>query len=370
MDVIALHQAGFANTVATLGTAFTERQMELLWQLAPEPVICFDGDKAGEAAAARAIDRMLPTLREGHSFRFAFLPQGSDPDDLVRSGGPRALAECLAASHPLIDVLWRRERSAQALDTPERRAAFEARLETLLTQIANARVRDHYRRDVKNRMFALWRERPARKGPATRAAPQAAASSSAPPRPSAYGFATVITLALINHPWLLDRFAEEVAALEIRDRRLAGLLGFVTSALFEEHGIGRERLIELIEASPHSKLFARLASESVFARVHFVQPSAPQAEVEEQFADLIFRFRALPALSKELAEGADQLSDLSEAEFERFAQLQRQVASAASRDVAEDAGDQTFHDRFAKKIAEVMREKGAWKPGRRPEKYR
>jgi DNA primase len=104
--------------------------------------------------------------------------------------------------------------------------------------------------------------------------------------------------------------------------------------------------------------------------VHFVQPAAPPAEVEEQFSDLIFRFRALPALSRELAEGADQLSDLSEAEFERFAQLQRQVASAVSRDVAEDSGDQAFSDRFAKKIAEVMREKGAWKPGRRPEKYR
>lgn len=256
------------------------------------------------------------------------------------------------------------------LDTPERRAAFEARLETLLTQIGNARVRDHYRRDIKNRMFALWRERPARKGSAARAAPHATASGSAPPLPSAYGFATVITLALINHPWLLDRFAEEVATLEIRDRRLAALLGLVTSALLEEHGIGRERLVELIEASPHAKLFAKLASESVFARVHFVQPSAPREEVEEQFADLIFRFRALPALSRELAEGADQLSDLSEAEFERFAQLQRQVASAVSRDVAEDFGDQVFNDRFAKKIAEVMREKGAWKPGRRPEKYR
>ena len=369
MDVIALDQAGFGNTVATLGTAFTERQMELLWQLAPEPVICFDGDKAGEAAAARAIDRMLPVLREGHSFRFAFLPHGSDPDDLVRSGGPRALAECLAASHPLIDVLWRRERSAHALDTPERRAAFEARVETLLAQIANARVREHYRRDIKNRLFALWRERPARKGPATKTSAQAATDST-PPRPSAYGFATVITLALINHPWLLDRFAEEVATLEIRDRRLAALLGFVTATLFEEHGIGREQLIELIEASPHAKLFAKLSSESVFARVHFVQASAPAAEVEEQFSDLIFRFRALPALSKELAEGADQLADLSEDEFERFAQLQRQVASAASRDVAEDAGDQSFHDRFAKKIAEVMREKGTWKPGRRPEKYR
>src|SRR4029077_11254050 len=104
MDVIALHQAVFENAVATLGTAFTERQMEQLWVLAPEPIICFDGDKAGEAAAARAIDRMLPVLREGHCFRFDFLPQGSDPDDLVRNEGAGALARCLADARPLIDI--------------------------------------------------------------------------------------------------------------------------------------------------------------------------------------------------------------------------------------------------------------------------
>ena len=171
MDVIALHQAGFENAVATLGTAFTERQMEQLWVLAPEPIICFDGDKAGEAAAARAIDRMLPVLREGHSFRFAFLPQGSDPDDLVRSQGARAFATCLDEARPLIDVLWLRERAEHPVDTPERRAAFEARLETLLRQIGNARVKDHYRREVKNRLFALWRERPARRGKFRRAPP-------------------------------------------------------------------------------------------------------------------------------------------------------------------------------------------------------
>src|SRR4029078_2286419 len=136
MDVLALHQAGFANSVATLGTAFTERQMEQLWLLAPEPMICFAGDRAGEAAAARAIDRMLPMLREGHSFRFAFLPEGMDPDDLVRSQGAAAFTQCLRSARPLIDVLWLRERAEQALDTPERRAAFEARLDALLAEIA------------------------------------------------------------------------------------------------------------------------------------------------------------------------------------------------------------------------------------------
>ena len=233
MDVIALHQAGFGNAVATLGTAFTERQMEQLWLLAPEPIICFDGDRAGEAAAARAIDRMLPVLREGHSFRFAFLPQGSDPDDLVRSEGPRAFAACLEQARPLIDVLWLRERAEQPVDTPERRAAFEARLETLLAQIGNARVKDHYRREAKNRLFALWRERPARGASPANPASRPPARSGAVPPPSPRGFATAIILALANHPWLLDRFAEEVASLDIRDKRLAGLLGFITRTIFD-----------------------------------------------------------------------------------------------------------------------------------------
>src|SRR5262249_3571882 len=203
MDVIALSQAGLSNAVATLGTAFTERQMELLWQLAPEPIICFDGDKAGEAAAARAIDRMLPNLREGRSFRFAFLPQGSDPDDLVRTKGPRALAECLASARPLIDVVWLRELRSQAIDTPERRAAFEARLESLLAEIANTRVRDHYRREVKNRLFALWREKPTRGGKLPAMAPSRSIERTGPtPFPRAPGFCEAFFQPPGNHPGL------------------------------------------------------------------------------------------------------------------------------------------------------------------------
>ena len=144
MDVIALHQAGFKNVVATLGTAFTERQMERLWLIAPEPVICFDGDRAGEAAAARAIDRMLPNLREGHSFRFAFLPEGTDPDDLVRDQGAATLAQCLAGAKPLVDLVWLRELQAGAIDTPERRAALEARMAAVANSIGDDAVRKYW----------------------------------------------------------------------------------------------------------------------------------------------------------------------------------------------------------------------------------
>src|SRR5581483_1522953 len=367
MDVIALHQAGFENAVATLGTAFTERQMEQLWLLAPEPVICFDGDKAGEAAAARAIDRMLPLLREGRSFRFAFLPEGLDPDDCVRTQGPAAFAQCLKTARPLIEVLWLRERAEQALDTPERRAAFEARLDALLAEIANARVREHYRREVRSRLFALWRERSAPPRAKTKAPSSAPAQNrTIPPPPSPRGFIIAIALALINHPYLLDRFAEEVASLDIRDKRLAGLLAFVTSTIFEREQIAPEALREAIEASPHAKLFARISRESAFKRIAFIQPEREAEDVQAQFADLIYRFRALPALSKELAEGADHLAEVSDAEFERFAALQQQVASVGNHHSADDAGDRDAAERFREKVAEVMREKAAWRRGYRP----
>jgi len=371
MDVIALHQAGFTNVVATLGTAFTERQMEVLWLLAPEPVICFDGDRAGEAAAARAIDRMLPALREGHSFRFAFLPEGQDPDDLVRSEGPSAFAACVGSAHPLVDMLWTREKSAIPLDTPERRAAFEARLDALLGEIANTRVRDHYRREVKNRLFNLWREQPARprNGPPRRGGrldtrrPERRETASPP---SAYGFATIVTLALVNHPWLLDYFAEEVASVEVHDKPLAALLSDVRRVIFEEPAVSRDRLVTLLQESPHAKLLDRLSRESPFKRVAFLQPESPAAEVRSQFADVIYRWRALPTLNRELAESADQLAEMSEADFERFAALQQQVASVGLHHDADDAGERDANKRFAETVARLKRE--PLSRGRRSEK--
>jgi DNA primase len=369
MDVIALHQAGFANVVATLGTAFTERQMDQLWLLAPEPIICFDGDRAGEAAAARAIDRMLPVLREGHSFRFAFLPQGSDPDDLVRNQGAGALARCLSEARPLIDILWQRECAGHNLDTPERRAALEERLEQLLATIDNTRVRDHYRRDVKSRLFALWRDIGKRSTAPAKSSPPTPSGKSGPrPLPSAHGFAITIILALAHHPSLLDHFAEEVAHVDIRQRQLAELLRFLTDTIFHNPGIERVQLAELMRGSGHARLFDALDRSSAFKRVAFLQPDTPAAEVEEHFAELLYRWTTLKSLDKEVQETALDLADLSESDFEHFAELQRQVANAGLRHAADDAGDRDSAKRFQETIARLKGENIGAQRGRRPDR--
>ncbi|MFG1393358.1 DNA primase [Xanthobacter agilis] len=155
VDVIAMVEAGFGATVAPLGTALTEDQLQLLWRMSDEPLLLFDGDKAGQRAARRAIDIALPHLKAGRSLSFATLPEGQDPDDLIRRSGREAMAEVLARARPLAAELWARESEAAAIDTPERRAALEARLNDVVGAIADETVRKHYRQDMNERLRAL-----------------------------------------------------------------------------------------------------------------------------------------------------------------------------------------------------------------------
>src|SRR6478609_329913 len=152
VDVIAMVTAGFAGAVAPLGTALTENQLAQLWKMADEPILCFDGDRAGQKAAYRAADLALPNLAPGKSLRFALLPEGQDPDDLVRSGGRGALEEVLAAARPLAEVLWSRELEGGNFATPERRAALEARIGELANGIRDEVVRRYYRQDLADRL--------------------------------------------------------------------------------------------------------------------------------------------------------------------------------------------------------------------------
>ena len=141
VDVIAMVTAGYPATVAPLGTALTEEQLGILWKMADEPILCFDGDKAGQRAAYRAADLALPRLRPGKSLRFALLPEGQDPDDLFRSGGKEAIADVLNGARPLAEMLWTREVETSSLDTPERRAALETKVKALIQGIGDEAVR-------------------------------------------------------------------------------------------------------------------------------------------------------------------------------------------------------------------------------------
>ena len=156
VDVIAMVNAGYPATVAPLGTALTEDQLGLLWKMADEPILCFDGDSAGLRAAYRAVDLAMPRLKPGKSLKFALLPQGQDPDDLMRSGGREAIADVIDAARPLAGMLWARETEAHSFDTPERRAALEARINEVTATIADESVRRYYRQDFNARLSQFF----------------------------------------------------------------------------------------------------------------------------------------------------------------------------------------------------------------------
>jgi DNA primase len=157
MDVIALHQAGFAYAVAPLGTAMTEGQIEELWRLADEPILCFDGDAAGQRAMARASERGLPLLKPGKSLRFAALPASEDPDSLIKAKGPAAMQAVLDAARPLVEVVWSLAVEGKPLDTPERRAALEKDLKDRVFAIADETVQRLYWSTMKDKLWQLGR---------------------------------------------------------------------------------------------------------------------------------------------------------------------------------------------------------------------
>lgn len=149
MDVIALVEAGFEGAVAPLGTAITEDQLRLLWRLHPEPLVMLDGDTAGIRAALRLIDLSLPLLEAGQALRFVILPEGMDPDDLIRARGAQAMQIALDGAEPMVNLLWRRETEGKVLDSPERRAALDKSLRAVLKRIADPSIRAHYGEEIR-----------------------------------------------------------------------------------------------------------------------------------------------------------------------------------------------------------------------------
>jgi DNA primase len=230
MDVIALSEAGFKATVAPLGTAVTEDQLRLVWRIHPEPVIALDGDTAGIRAALRVIDLALPLLEAGQGLRFAVLPGGMDPDDLIRANGVGAMKAVLDAAEPMVNLLWRRETEGKNFDSPERKASLDKTLRAALMRIKDPSIRGHYGEEIKRLRSDLFGNtaRPMR-GPRRSfiipASPVATSKSStlagASDRVEDRLLTSVMLATLIRHPQLIARFesALETVTLDHADHR-------------------------------------------------------------------------------------------------------------------------------------------------------
>ena len=229
MDVIALSEAGFGAAVAPLGTAVTEDQLRLMWRVHPEPVISLDGDAAGIRAALRVVDLALPLLEAGQGLRFAVLPPGLDPDDLIRAEGAAAMARVLDAAQPMVSLLWRRETEGHVFDSPERRAALDKRLRAAVQRIADPSIRRHYGDELNRLRLELFGAATPRRAfhrggrrdappqapmPATRASLLANAAGE---RVDEDLRIAVILATCATHPYLIHEFETALETLELAD---------------------------------------------------------------------------------------------------------------------------------------------------------
>jgi DNA primase len=244
MDVIALVEAGFGGAVAPMGTAVTADQLAAIWAAHPEPVVALDGDKAGQRAAMRLVDLALPLVAPGKGLRFALMPAGQDPDDLIRTGGAQAFRAVLDTARPLVALLWQRETEGQVFDSPERRAALDRRLRAALAQIGDPGLRAHYADELRVLRGALFapasrNRRPAAAGRGPRApllaeAPSPALRASplaAPGALSDEGLREAVVLAtLARHPALLPRFEAALDRLDVADPDRAALRDALVAA--------------------------------------------------------------------------------------------------------------------------------------------
>jgi DNA primase len=325
MDVIALQRAGFGTAVAPLGTALTEHQLEELWKLADEPVLCFDGDAAGQRAAARALDRALPLLKAGRSLRFAVLPEDEDPDTLLRRFGAEAMREVLARARPLAEKLWELE-SAQPVDTPERRAALEARLEKRVQAVADRAVQEHYRRFFRDRLFRHFRSQDgSRRAGSRRSFPASTARrpalpDHAPPIDPAllHRRNGEIRLALLmNFPFLLDEQVEAVAEIRFHDRELDRLRREILRLHAEIPALDSITLKFHLTQNGFGTVVARVLSPQVLNHVASARPEADPEMARETWSELSRQVEQLNEARDRAAAESELAADLSTETWER-----------------------------------------------------
>ena len=304
MDVIALAQAGFTNAVAPLGTALTETQLALLWRFAPEPILCFDGDRAGRAAALRAADRALPVLKPGYSLRFAIMAGGKDPDEICRRQGPAAMAEILAGAVPLSEVVWSQLLAEHPADTPERRAGFENHAMAKAGQIADETVRNQYRQMFKNKLYELFRPAPfvpgrggAGKGGfrgkgGVRTGARTGRASAFPqvfPRPAAgtedmRGMSArvlrerILLATALNHPEIVERVEERLGALAFSDARLDSLRQSALLHLAQTQELDFATLRGQLASQGFAQELANLLDSDIYVHAGFAKPQASAAQ--------------------------------------------------------------------------------------------
>ena len=329
MDSIACQRAGIAG-VAPLGTALTEEQMEALWRLHPEPTLCFDADAAGRRAASRAIDRALPMLKPGKSFRFALISGGKDADDVLREQGPAALKAQLSATHPFVEALFIRERDLEPLDTPERRTALKTRLRQAAQSIQDRELAEAYREELAARFDAAFptaaqgapfRQQAFTPGARGRRGARAGAEPWAmPPTPegraaakrlarSPEPLAAALAKAALEDPPRLDAHLESFGAAGFGDPALAELAREIVSLRLEGDVLDTGALARHLAQKGFGVLLGEIDEAAARSGAPFLDPNRPLSDARALWSHAFESLTRMAALEDALASAKAEIGD-------------------------------------------------------------
>lgn len=324
MDVIALASAGFEAAVAPLGTAITENQLQMLWRIAPEPIIALDGDTAGLRAAMRLIDLALPLVEAGRSLRFAIMPAGKDPDDLLREQGAGALQKLLDEAMPMVRLLWQRETEGRVFDSPERKAGLDKALREKIMTIKDPSIRSHYGQEIKDLRWQLFRpqrtsQKPNQRGPNTGRwnTPKQGATSTA--KSSMLGTAdhamttdhlreAVILAALATCPQVIETFEAGIEQMRCADPMHAEL----RSILLRHMDLGIEALHMRISDALGPYALENLLSQRHVAIVPCIRSRGDTERAQMTVAEELAKLQSTRGLDAEIAEAVEDLSGVAD----------------------------------------------------------
>ncbi|MRU16478.1 DNA primase [Roseovarius sp. A21] len=355
MDVIALAKAGFGASVAPLGTAVTEHQLQMLWRIADEPIMALDGDTAGLRAAYRVIDLALPLLEAGKSLRFVLMPEGQDPDDLLRSKGASAVQKQLDEAMPMVQLLWQRETEGRDFDSPERKAALDKALREKIKLIRDPSIKAHYGQAVKDLRWQLFSPRRSvgqgqpRTGkwqpiPTARASTKSSLLVAAGEDARTHVREAVILASLLCCPQLCDEFEDALEGMECTDpdhNRLRDLiLRFAPD--------GADVLHERIEATMGFEALERLLSQPHVAIIPAVRRRGDTEAARMTVAEELAKLKAEAGWSAEVSEASEEIAGIAdEAMTWRLGQA-AETRNRAQRSQQEDKAEYEVGDNGAR----------------------
>ena len=327
-DVIALNQAGLKNVVAPLGTALTEDQIRTLWKIAPEPVLCFDGDAAGKNAAARAAERALPLLASGYGLRFALLPDGEDPDSLVKFEGTKAIQRVIQGALPLSEVLWRIETGGRLPKTPEQRAALQKRLKDHALKLTDPTLRSHFLSLFNDRIWAKSKNKDRDRGLQSA---NWAASMTLGDQPGEYSQVKsdsgalkrtqqVLLAIIINHPEIFDDVEETLGNFSFAEGHLDRLRQELISVLLENNDLQSDGLKSVLRQRGFSESLDFLFRNALIRSNRVIQTDAPAEKYQllwQENVALLKNLEITPELDRVRNSGETSIFEEDEDDWER-----------------------------------------------------